>query len=64
MGIGGGSFATDERIEFEVLVMLGGDIPDRMTIDSIEILPGNLHIQLNEIAPDWMHPSQNADTQN
>lgn len=63
MGMGAGSFATDERIEFEALVTLGGDIPDRMMITSIEILPGSHHIQLNEIAPDWMRDRSNFDVE-
>lgn len=63
MSMGTGSFTTDERIEFEALVTLSGAIPDRMSITSIEILPGSHHIELNEIAPDWMRDRSNFDVE-
>ncbi|KVK72163.1 hypothetical protein WS90_35325 [Burkholderia cepacia] len=63
MPMGTGSFATDERIDFEALVTLTGAIPDRMTIESIEILPGSHHIELSEIVPDWMRDRSNFDVE-
>ncbi|KAA0080903.1 hypothetical protein CIW54_22820 [Paraburkholderia sp. T12-10] len=63
MPMGTGSFATDERIEFQALVTLTGEIPDRMTIESIEILPSSHHIELSEIVPDWMRDGSNFDVE-
>lgn len=61
MDIGSGTFRTDERIEFDALVTLGGDIPDRMTVQAVEILPTRHQIILDDIAPGWMRERHEDD---
>jgi hypothetical protein len=61
MPMGGGQIVTDERIDIEAIVTLGGQIPERMTIEAIEILPRTHHIELGNIEPDWMNDPDNFD---
>lgn len=57
--MGSGRTKREENIELQVLVTLGGDIPGRMKIEEVELLPQKLHVSLGEIEPDWM---SNADS--
>jgi hypothetical protein len=59
ISMGNSQIVTDERIEIEAIVTLGGQIPDRMTIEAIEILPRTHHIGLSDIEPDWMSNPDN-----
>lgn len=61
LDIGSGKFTTDERIEFDALVTLTGTIPDRMAIESVEILPAKHSITLHDIDPSWMHEQDSDD---
>lgn len=59
MPMGGSQIVTNEHINIEAIITLGGQIPDRMTIEAIEILPQTHHIQLGDIEPDWMSNPDN-----
>ena len=61
MPMGSGQIVTDERIDIEAIVTLGGQIPDRMAIEAIEILPRTHHIELSDIEPDWMSDPDHYD---
>lgn len=54
MPMGSGRIITDERIDIEAIVTLGGQIPDRMVIEAVEIIQQTHHIELSDIEPDWM----------
>jgi len=54
MPMGSGQIITDERIDIEAIVTLGGQIPDRLVIEAVEILQQTHHIELSDIEPDWM----------
>lgn len=64
MPMGSGQIVTDERIDIEAIVTLGGQIPERMAIEAIEILPRTHHIELSDIEPDWMSDPENFDIDN
>lgn len=51
--LGNRTFGTDAAIPFRALVTLTGEIPKRMTIGPVEILPTVHWVQLGEISPDW-----------
>jgi hypothetical protein len=61
MPMGRGQTVTQEGIGIQAIVTLGGQIPDRMTIEAIEILPQTHHIELNYIEPDWMSEPDSYD---
>ncbi|VWD54740.1 hypothetical protein BLA18110_07969 [Burkholderia lata] len=46
-------FTIDAAIPIRALVTLTGDIPNRMTIGAVEILPAVYRVELGEIGPDW-----------
>ncbi|BCG04738.1 hypothetical protein PPGU19_093060 (plasmid) [Paraburkholderia sp. PGU19] len=62
MSMGSGHIVTEERINVEAIVTLGGQIPERLEIEAIEILPQTHHIELSDIEPDWMSDPDNYDT--
>ncbi|WP_396334109.1 PIN domain-containing protein [Burkholderia anthina] len=51
--LGNRTFDTDAAILFRALVTLTGEIPKRMTIGSVEMLPTLYWVELGEISPDW-----------
>ncbi|WP_176100488.1 PIN domain-containing protein [Burkholderia cepacia] len=51
--LGTRTYVTDAAVPIRALVTLRGEIPDRMTIGSVEILPTVHRIVLGEIGPDW-----------
>lgn len=59
MSMGGGQTVTDEDVEFDAIVTLSGRIPDRMVIESVEVLPTTHYLELNGIEPDWMSDPDN-----
>jgi len=61
MSMGSGKIVTEERIDIEAIVTLGGQIPERMKIEEIEILPQTHGIDLYDIEPDWMSDPGNYD---
>lgn len=61
MPMGHGSVVTDERIWFRALVTLTGDIPARMAIGDVEILPAGHRMELGTIEPDWLSDPDNFD---
>jgi len=65
MSMGNATIKTDERIEFEALVTLTGNIPREMTIESVELLATRHGMHLNDIEPDWMSsPDDDPDEMN
>jgi len=52
--LGSGSFESEQSIPVRVIITVGGDIPDRMEIEDIEILPVRHAVELGEIEPSWM----------
>lgn len=61
--MGSGTVETDETIDMEALVSLGGEIPEHMEIRDVEILPCTHRIELDNISPDWLggHDDYDAD---
>ncbi|WP_107314892.1 PIN domain-containing protein [Burkholderia metallica] len=51
--LGNRTFGTDAANPFRALVTLTGEIPKRMTVGPVEILPTVYWVQLGEISPDW-----------
>ncbi|OXJ06908.1 PIN domain-containing protein [Burkholderia sp. AU6039] len=54
------SFSRNDAIPIRALVTLNGEIPKRMTIGAVEILPTVYRAQLGEISPGWV--SSQGDT--
>jgi hypothetical protein len=54
MPMGEATIVEDEEVEFEALVTLGGDIPETMGIEKIEIVPQVVDVKLFDVEPDWM----------
>ncbi|WP_175804310.1 hypothetical protein [Burkholderia ambifaria] len=53
--LGTKAFAADAAIPFRALVTLTGEIPTRMAIGPVEILPTAYWVQLGDIEPDWQN---------
>ncbi|MBU9219228.1 DUF4935 domain-containing protein [Burkholderia gladioli] len=55
LAIGNSKVTEEEEVEIEALVTLGGQIPNNMTIEHIEVLPQTVHIRISDAEPDWMN---------
>jgi hypothetical protein len=54
VSMGAGRIETEETVEFSAIVNLQGQIPERMTIASVEVLPGSHYLELFDVEPNWM----------